>query len=835
MTDILTDSMTSFDLFRAHQVLWSTLTFVLMWNPFIVHLFAFPVKFFKSKCNGRDNFEAVHELKNLMFFLPFLAPIKNFLHTIELYKLGFGMRNFEAKNAKEVERIQHAAGSACMYESFLESGPQCVVQLKIILSTGSISYSQMISLPVSVLSLSWSSSRAYFIFRNKDNSDPDPDPKMVATRIFPWMLVVVIHSLTVWTCIVGLLGEYVFFCILTYFCAAFAFQISINRYINKSQQVVCNALLVSFGFFSTIPNLYAVAKFPVQESSVRLRTAACLCGILTMIIFTWIFLAGNLKAKTDQTVKQISERHVIKSVLTSTWLPCVVGTKPFTFFLSSMTSHINKNFLVLLAALLNWMDLTQTNVFLFWCIDETKVEIYEKRNLTICHSLTECFPFNDSSTTEHKIRVCSENQSEEFLLTFLILLNILTTLSVIASVQLENLTDYMYFYKSTSTFLCFPTEKVVHRSLVFTLASSDEYEELLQEVTRDKVMINRPRRGKTPLHYATEMNAAKCTEILLRNGAFLKQNGEDPPLYPSVIVLAVKVGNTKILEEIPKRHSKHEIMALLRQEMDHTLSKAIFKSPAVIRSWLNLILPFLDGNRSHPHTYNEFMSLPSFMRTPEIEFLLNRLTKLTLAKNILTVPTVLSLIKWKNQRGSSVFEDESISQENLKMMIVLALGTVYETTEIVPEIKKGFLMLDEPHFIEDLMKSRPSTYETIMKQRHPEVRTHKKLLSLAISDMNEQKYNLRNELRQELDQIETPDLLKDLLQEMKIDTLASLVIYDEGRGIKNVWKVSKFFPRMKEIISQERSQELKKTLKKIDLPPDLKTILGVDDVEEIIV
>ena len=116
-------------------------------------------------------------------------------------------------------------------------------------------------------------------------------------------------------------------------------------------------------------------------------------------------------------------------------------------------------------------------------------------------------PFTDSSTTEHKIRVCSENQIEEFLLAFLILLNFLTTLSVIASVQLENLTDYMYFYKSTSTFLCFPTKKVVHRSLVFTLASSDEYEELLQEVTRDKVMINRPRRGKTPLHYSTEMNA----------------------------------------------------------------------------------------------------------------------------------------------------------------------------------------------------------------------------------------------------------------------------------------------------------------------------------------
>ena len=88
------------------------------------------------------------------------------------------------------------------------SGSQCVVQLKIILSTGSISYSQIVSLPVSIFS------DAYFIQRGEDNSDPDPELKMVAMRIFPWMLIVVIHSITVWTCIAALLGEYVIPCIL---------------------------------------------------------------------------------------------------------------------------------------------------------------------------------------------------------------------------------------------------------------------------------------------------------------------------------------------------------------------------------------------------------------------------------------------------------------------------------------------------------------------------------------------------------------------------------------------------------------------------------------------
>ena len=87
---------------------------------------AFLFKLSSSKCNSRQQFDAREELKHLVFFLPFVTPVKNIYYAIRLYMLRFGMRDFEAKNAKEVERIQHQAGSAGMYESFLESGPQCV-------------------------------------------------------------------------------------------------------------------------------------------------------------------------------------------------------------------------------------------------------------------------------------------------------------------------------------------------------------------------------------------------------------------------------------------------------------------------------------------------------------------------------------------------------------------------------------------------------------------------------------------------------------------------------------------------------------------------------------
>ena len=159
------------------------------------------------------------------------------------------MKDFEAKNAKEVERIQHQAGSAGMYESFLESGPQCVVQLRIILSTGTISDAQKVSLPISVFSLA---SRAYFIQRDEDNSDLDPELKMVAMRVFPWILIVVVHSLAVWTCIAGLRREFVVPSILIYFCAAYGPFILANAHANKGNLCFAILLVLLFTFVVTL-------------------------------------------------------------------------------------------------------------------------------------------------------------------------------------------------------------------------------------------------------------------------------------------------------------------------------------------------------------------------------------------------------------------------------------------------------------------------------------------------------------------------------------------------------------------------------------------------------
>ena len=60
---------------------------------------------------------------------------------------------------------------------------------------------------VSVFSLAWGSSRAFFIERTIDQADPDPALPMVVLWVFPYMLLIAIDSMTMWTLIGGLLGR----------------------------------------------------------------------------------------------------------------------------------------------------------------------------------------------------------------------------------------------------------------------------------------------------------------------------------------------------------------------------------------------------------------------------------------------------------------------------------------------------------------------------------------------------------------------------------------------------------------------------------------------------
>ena len=65
----------------------------------------------------------------------------------------------------------------------------------------------IVGIIVSVFSLSWGSSRAFFIERTRDEADPDPAIKMVVLWVFPCMVLIALNSMMMWTLTGGILGR----------------------------------------------------------------------------------------------------------------------------------------------------------------------------------------------------------------------------------------------------------------------------------------------------------------------------------------------------------------------------------------------------------------------------------------------------------------------------------------------------------------------------------------------------------------------------------------------------------------------------------------------------
>ena len=106
--------------------------------------------------------------------MPVISTLHNIWRAKRLYDLKFGTSRFKMSDSVEVEKILAAAGRASETESNFEAGPQAVTQVRkniclcnvimflqlvIILSTGEVNNTQLISLVISILSLSWGGSR----------------------------------------------------------------------------------------------------------------------------------------------------------------------------------------------------------------------------------------------------------------------------------------------------------------------------------------------------------------------------------------------------------------------------------------------------------------------------------------------------------------------------------------------------------------------------------------------------------------------------------------------------------------------------------------------------
>ena len=117
-------------------------------------------------------------------------------------------------------------------------GPQSVQQLVIGLCTGHFPISIVFSTIVSVLTLSWGASRAFFVERVLGQADPDPAVTMVLLRVFPLMVVVVVNSMVDWIAIAGLIGVWVFPALVINFATTYSVVRTVTINVEKNSTVL---------------------------------------------------------------------------------------------------------------------------------------------------------------------------------------------------------------------------------------------------------------------------------------------------------------------------------------------------------------------------------------------------------------------------------------------------------------------------------------------------------------------------------------------------------------------------------------------------------------------
>ena len=138
--------------------------------------------------------------------------------------------------------------------------------------------------------------------------------------------------------------------------------------------------------------------------------------------------------------------------------------------------------------------------------------------------------------------------------------------------------------------------------------------------------------------------------------------------------------------------------------------------------------------------------------TTELEFFRNRLRTLGRLQDrrqrgadTLDESTSISLLTWKNQSGLTVLQDETVDQDNLKMMLALVWSVVNKNPFLIPEVKAGILNLGDSSFFGDqerpltsstlaeLMTHKNSQGETILQEKNLSERSYNNLISLALS------------------------------------------------------------------------------------------------------
>ena len=194
-----------------------------------------------------------------------------------------------------------------------------------------------------------------------------------------------------------------------------------------------------------------------------------------------------------------------------------------------------------------------------------------------------CFDSSSNSTVQ-KIRQCDQDETL-FTVLLVAVVVVFNLASLLASLRLNRIINYVELYKKSRTLLGCQTQPILHRAAVFQLIDSEikEDTELFNEIFQKgndlSNFISRPNSsGRTPLHIACDKQSPRKLVQLLKAGAAIMPDGkgEKPEWESHYLILEnsdrpqdqelVKTTNRSDLQLLGIRHTveEPELVELLR-------------------------------------------------------------------------------------------------------------------------------------------------------------------------------------------------------------------------------------------------------------------------------
>ena len=245
------------------------------------------------------------------------------------------------------------------------------------MSTGQVSYSQGVSLCMSVLSLSWGAARAFMIMRTRDEADPNPEISTVILRVWPYMIVTTIANLALLVCMGGILGGYIFCCLVLNFLSVFTTLKLTAKHFREEKGRVSLKKKKKKRVNSDEEKMGAKVENEVVQLSTQHRK-----------VDTDLEVDKDVENLSQDPESADDDTSLIIASLCAVWIPCVVGKSSSRIFLiSAITSLATKVAILAVAICLCETDLQHhlhPRPFLLLCRPENSSLLEVGENVAKC-------------------------------------------------------------------------------------------------------------------------------------------------------------------------------------------------------------------------------------------------------------------------------------------------------------------------------------------------------------------------------------------------------------------------------------------------------------------